>query len=161
MQHLASLLFTSMADLKVPTIPFKTTGDVVAALMSGQVQIVFETLPGVMGQIKGGSLRALAVASGSPVALLPGVPTIAESGVPAFKLVSWNGFVVPAKTPRPIIDRLNKEIANAAAAPDVRQRLLILAITSHPSTPEVMQDIYNEDIARWKRVITDAKLEQH
>jgi tripartite-type tricarboxylate transporter receptor subunit TctC len=150
-----------MADLKVPTIPYKTTGDVVAGLMSGQVQIGFETLPGVIGQINGGSLRALAVASGSPVALLPGVPTIAESGVPAFKLVSWNGFVVPAKTPRPIIDRLNKEIAKAVTEPDVRQRLLTLAITAHPSTPEEMQEIFNEDLVRWKRVITDAKIEQH
>jgi len=160
-QNLASLLYTSMADLKVPTIPYKTTGDVVAGLMSGQVQIGFETLPGVIGQINGGSLRALAVASGSPVALLPGVPTIAESGVPAFKLVSWNGFVVPAKTPRPIIDRLNKEIAKAVVEPDVRQRLLTLAITAHPSTPEEMQEIFNEDLVRWTRVITDAKIEQH
>jgi tripartite-type tricarboxylate transporter receptor subunit TctC len=68
---------------------------------------------------------------------------------------------VPAKTPRPIIDRLNKEIAKAVVEPDVRQRLLTLAITAHPSTPEEMQEIFNEDLVRWKRVITDAKIEQH
>jgi len=159
-QNLAALLFTKTAGLKVPTIPFKTTGDVVVGLMSGQVQIGFETLPGVIGQIKAGKLRALAVASKEPVALLPGVPTIAASGVPDFKLVSWNGFVVPAKTPKPIIARLSKEMAKAVAAPEVQQKLKSLGITPHPSTPEQMQALYDEDYARWKQVITDAKLGQ-
>ncbi len=74
--------------------------------------------------------------------------------------MSWNGFVVPAKTPRPIVERLNKEIAKAVAAPDVQKRLLDLGITPHPSTPEEMQAIYDEDLARWKQVITDAKIGQ-
>lgn len=159
-QNLASLLFTTKAGLKVPTIAFKTTGDVVLSLISGQVQIGFETLPGVIGQIKAGKLRALAVASGTPVGLLPGVPTVAASGVPSFKLVSWNGFVVPANTPRPIVERLSKEIAKAAAAPDVQKRLLDLGITPHPSTPMEMQATYEEDLARWKQVIVDANIGQ-
>jgi tripartite-type tricarboxylate transporter receptor subunit TctC len=159
-QNLASLLFTTSAGLKVPTIAFKTTGDVVLALMSGQVQIGFETLPSVVGQIKAGKLRALAVASAAPVALLPGVPTIAASYVPAFKLVSWNGFVAPAKTPRAIVERLSKEVAKAIAAPDVRQRLLDLGITPQPSTPEEMQTAYDEDLARWKKVFADANIGQ-
>lgn len=160
-QNLTSLLFISKAGLKVPTIAFKTTGDVVLALMSGQVQIGFETLPGVAGQIKAGKLRALAVASGTPVALLPGVPTVAASGVPDFKLVSWNGFVVPAKTPRAVVERLSKEVAKAIAAPNVRQRLLDLGIAPHPSTPEEMQATYDEDLVRWKQVIADANIGQH
>ena len=159
-QNLASLLFTSKADLKVPTIAFKTTGDVVLALLSGQIQIGFETLPGVMGQIKSGKLRALAVASKAPIALLPGVPTVAGSGVPAFQLVSWNGFVVPAKTPRAIVERLSKEVAKAVAAPDVQKRLLDLGVTPHPSTSEEMQATYDEDLVRWKQVISDAKIGQ-
>ena len=160
-QNLAALLFTKTSGLKVPTVSFKTTGDVVVAVMSGQVQIGFETLPGVIGQIKSGKLRALAVASKDPVALLPGVPTIAASGVPDFKLVSWNGFVVPAKTPKPIIERLSREMAKAIAAPDVQEKLKSLGITPHPSTPEQMQALYDADYARWKQVIADAKLGDH
>jgi tripartite-type tricarboxylate transporter receptor subunit TctC len=160
-QNLAALLFTKMSGLAVPTVPFKTTGDVVVGLMSGQIQIGFETLPGVIAQIKSGKLRALAVASKEPVPLLPGVPTVAASGVPVFKLVSWNGFVVPAKTPKSVVERLSKEMAKAVAAPDVQAKLKSFGITPHPSTPEQMQAFYDEDFVRWKQVITDAKLGQH
>jgi tripartite-type tricarboxylate transporter receptor subunit TctC len=156
-QHLASLMFKSMTGLSVPTIPFKTTGEVVTALLSGEVQVAFETLPGVMGQVQSGTLRALAVAADRRLSFLPNVATVAESGVPEFKLTSWNGVVVPAKTPRDVVARLNKELAKALAAPDVRRRFVELGIDPRTTTPEEMQAAYDADVVRWRKVIADAK----
>ena len=98
-QHLTALLFNSMAELNVPVVPFRTTSEVVAGLLSGNIQVGFETLPGVLEQVRAGSLRALAVSSDRRAASLPDIPTIAASGVPGYNIISWNGFVVPAKTP--------------------------------------------------------------
>jgi tripartite-type tricarboxylate transporter receptor subunit TctC len=158
-QNLAALMFSAMAGLDVPTVPFRTTGDVVKSLIAGEIQVAFETLPGVLGQIRSGSLRALAVASDQRLSFLSDVPTVAESGVAAFRLVSWNGMVVPAKTPRDIVARLNKEVRNALAAPDVRKRFIELGIDPRASTPDEMQAVYDADVVRWRKVIADARIE--
>jgi tripartite-type tricarboxylate transporter receptor subunit TctC len=157
-QHLAALMFGSMAGLSVPTVPFRTTGDVVKSLIAGEIQVAFETLPGVLGQIRSGSLRALAVASDQRLSFLPDVPTVAESGVAAFRLASWNGMVAPAKTPRDVVARLNEEVRKALAAPDVRKRFIELGIDPRASTPEQMQAVYDADVVRWRKVIADAKI---
>jgi tripartite-type tricarboxylate transporter receptor subunit TctC len=159
-QNLSAHLFASMAGLSVTTVPFRTTGEIVTALLSGQVQVCFETIPGVLGQLQSGNLRALGVSSEQPLSFLPGVPTVADSGVPDFKLVSWNGLVMPAKTPRDLVQRLNKEIAKALDAPDVRERFTSLGITPRASTPEELQRIYDVDVARWRKVIADARISQ-
>ena len=117
------------------------------------MQIGFETLPGVAGQIKAGKLRALAVASGTPVALLPGVPTVAASGVPEFKLVSWNGFVVPAKTPPAVIDKLNKAIVKALAVPDVRARIEKIGTQVAASSPDEFGAFIKTELTKWNKVI--------
>lgn len=159
-QHLSALMFESMAGVRATNIPFRTTGDVVTGLISGNIQVAFETVPGVMGQLQSGALRAIAVSSDRRLPSMPEVPTVAESGLPAYNVLSWNGFVVPAKTPRDVVARLNKEIAAALAAPDVSERFHGLGLEPRPSTPEAMQKIYNDDEARWRKVITDAKIAQ-
>jgi tripartite-type tricarboxylate transporter receptor subunit TctC len=159
-QNLSAHMFASMTGLHVTTVPFRTTGEIVTALLSDQVQVGFETTPGVFGQVQSGNLRALGVSSDKPLPFLPGVPAIAESGVPGFRLVSWNGFVMPAKTPRDIVLRLNREIAKALEAPDVRERFIGLGITPRASTPEELQRIYDADVVRWRQVIADAKISQ-
>jgi tripartite-type tricarboxylate transporter receptor subunit TctC len=159
-QHLTALLFESMAGVTATNIPFRTTGDVVTGLLSGNIQVAFETIPGVMGQLQSGSLRAIAVSSDRRLPSMPDVPTVAESGLPGYNVLSWNGFVVPAKTPREIVARLNKEIAAALATPDVSQRFHGLGLDPRPSTPEAMQKLYDTDEARWRKVISDAKLAQ-
>ena len=159
-QYLAALLFSSMAGLSVPTVPFRTTGDVTSNLLSNQIQVGFETLPGVIGQIQSKSLRALAVSSDKRVAFLADVPTVAESGIPAFSLISWNGVVVQKKTPKDIILRLNRAINEALAAPDVSKMFADLGINTRPGPPEAMQAIYDADLVRWRKVITDARIPQ-
>lgn len=159
-QHLSALLFSSMADLKVPIVPFRTTGDVISGLMSGQIQVGFETFPAVIGQVQSGNLRALAIASERRAAFLPDVPTAAESGLPDYRFFSWNGFVVPAKTPRDIVLLLNREVAKAVQAPDLQARFKELGIEPHTGTPEAMQAVYDEDGTRWRAVLQRANIGQ-
>ena len=158
-QNLSTLNFVSMAGLNVPTVPFRTTGEVVTALISGNIQAAFETIPGVIGQINAGTLRAIAVSSNKRVPFLPEVPTVAESGVPGYWTYSWNGIVVPAKTPRDIVLRLNKEINSAIATPEIQKRFRELIMEPRTGTPEDLQRIYETDVTMWRRIITDAKIQ--
>ncbi len=159
-QHLSAELFKSMAHLEVPTVPFKGSGDVIAALRSGTVQIGFETLPAVMAQIKGGTLNALAVTSEKRIAALPHVPTLAESGLPGYQASSWNGLAAPAKTPHDIIARLNREVAKALASPDTKKRLQDIGIEAKGSTPEAFKALLESEIVKWRGVVERAKIEK-
>jgi tripartite-type tricarboxylate transporter receptor subunit TctC len=159
MQNLSALLFVSTAGTAVATVPFRSTGEVITALKSGEIQVGFETLPGVIGQVRSGDLRALAVAAERRLPSLPDVPTVAESGLAGYTVVSWNGFVVPSKTPREIVLRLSKAVATAVDALDLRQRFADLGIDARASTPEAMQKVYDEDAAKWREVIVRAKIE--
>jgi tripartite-type tricarboxylate transporter receptor subunit TctC len=153
-----SHLFVARADLKVPTVPFRTTGEAIAALLAGQVQAVIETVPGVIGQVQSGQLRALALSSDQRRPLLPDVPTVTEGGVAGYEVTSWNGFVVPARTPEGIVMRLNAEIAKVLAQPDVAKRFTELGLVTKPSSPQQMQAIYDADVERWRVVIERANL---
>ena len=157
-QNLSTLNFVAMAGLKVPTVPFRTTGEVITALASGNVQAAFETIPAVIAQFGAGTLRPIAVSSDKRVPFLPDVPTIAESGVPGYRTYSWNGIVAPAKTPQNIVLRLNKEINGAIATPEIQKRFRELIMEPRTGTPEDLQKIYEADIGMWRRIITDAKI---
>lgn len=158
-QNLSTLNFVSMAGLKVPVVPFRTTGEVMTALLSGAVQAAFETIPGVIGQINSGQMRAIAVSSNRRVPFLPDVPTIAESGVPNYWTYSWNGMVLPAKTPPNVVARINKEINSAIAAPEIQKRFRELIMEPRTGTPEELEKMYQADVATWRRIITEAKIQ--
>jgi tripartite-type tricarboxylate transporter receptor subunit TctC len=111
-----------------------------------------------MQLIKGNTLKALAVGASQRFAGLPGTPTVAESGIPGYHASSWNGVSVPAKTPRPIIDRLYKEFAAAVTAPDVKQRLQEMGVDAKAYTPAQTRELMVSDIAKWKAVIERAKI---
>ena len=113
----------------------------------------------MIGQINAGTLRAIAVSSNKRVPFLPEVPTVAESGVPGYWTYSWNGIVVPAKTPREIVLRINKEINSAIATPEIQKRFRELIMEPRTGTPEDLQRIYETDVAMWRRIITDAKIQ--
>ena len=158
-QNLAAELFKSMSGIDAQIVPFKATPAVITALKGGDVQVVVEILAPVMALIKGGALRALAVTSDKRFAGLPDVPTIAESGVPGYQASSWNAVAAPAKTPRPVLERLNREVNAAVAAPEVRKRLGELGVDARAGTPEALHELLVSEIAKWKGVIERAKIE--
>ena len=159
-QHLSAELFKSMAAIDVQTVPFKGTPAVITALRGGDVQVAFEILAPVMGQVKSGAVKAIAVASMQRLSGLPAVPTVAESGLPDYQASSWNGISAPAKTPKAVIERLNREIVAALASPAVKQRLQELGVEARSSTPEALQKLLAAEIIKWGAVIEKAKIER-
>jgi len=157
-QHLAAELFTSMAAIDVVTVPFNSTAAVVTALRGNNVQAGVEVLAPVMGQIKAGSLRAIAVTAPTRFPGLPDVPTVMESGVPGYQVIAWNGVGVPARTPRAIIDRLNHAMHEALASPDIKQRFQELGVEPRPSTPEAFREFLAAEISKWRTVTEKARI---
>jgi tripartite-type tricarboxylate transporter receptor subunit TctC len=155
-QNLAAEMLKAQAGLDVVIVPFKTTGELLAALRARDVQVAIEMLPAIHGQIAGNTMRALAVTANRRNPGLPQVPTLAESGLTGFEASSWNGIAVPAGTPPDVVQRLAREIAKAVAAPDLQRELLSLGITAKASTPEEMARRMGDDIAKWRGVIEKA-----
>lgn len=155
-QNLAAELFKSSAGIDAQIVPFNGTPNLIGALRGRQVDVGVEILAPVLAQIRGGALRALAVAGDRRSAVLPDVPTAAESGVAGFVASSWNAIAAPAKTPRPVIERLQREIAATVADARVQQRLRDLNIDPRSSTPEQASELLASDIRRWSGVIERA-----
>jgi len=159
-QNLAAELFKSMSAIDAQVVPFKATPAVVAALKSNDVQVAFEILAPVLAQIKGKALKPLAVTSDKRFAGLAEVPTVAESGLPGYQASSWNGVAAPARTPRAVVEKLNREINAAVASAQVKQRLQELGVDARGSTPGELRDLLVSEIAKWKAVIERAKIEK-
>jgi tripartite-type tricarboxylate transporter receptor subunit TctC len=157
-QYLSAELFKSMAALNHTTIPFNNTGAVVGALRGNEIQVAFEFLPPVLGQIRAGALRAIAVSSKTRFSLLPNVPTLDESGLAGYDVISWNGIGAPAKTPRAIVERLNKEIHAAVNSPQVKQRFQDLGIEQNLNTPVGMRTFVTSEIVKWNALIDKARI---
>jgi tripartite-type tricarboxylate transporter receptor subunit TctC len=157
-QYIAAELFKSMAGLDFQTVPFKTTPLIIASLKGNDLQAMVEILAPMMPHIKSGNLRALAVTFDHRFAGLPEVPTLAEAGVPGYEASAWNGVAAPLKTPKPVIERLNREINAAVAAPEVKQRLQDLGVDAKGSTPEALHALLVSETAKWKKVVEEAKI---
>jgi len=159
-QFIAAELFKSMAGLDFQTVPFKATPAIITAVKGKDLDGMVEILAPVISHIKSGNLRALAVTFDRRFAGLPEVPTLAEAGVPGYEASAWNGVAAPAKTPRAIIERLNKEINTAVAVPELRQRLQDLGVDARASSPEALRELLISETAKWKAVVERAKLEK-
>jgi tripartite-type tricarboxylate transporter receptor subunit TctC len=157
-QFLAAEVFRSMAGIEATIVPYKTSADVVRALRAGDVQAIFETIAPVIPHVKAGTMRVLGVTEAQRFPGLPNVPTIAESGLPNYEIVGWNGIAAPARTPREVIARLNAEINAAVVQPDIRQKFLDLGVIARSNTPEQMTALLKKDIAWWRDVIEKAKI---
>jgi len=159
-QFIAAELFKSMAGLEFQTVPFKATPAIITAVKGKDLDAMVEILAPVIPQIKSGSLRALGVTFDRRFAGLPEVPTIAEAGVPGYEASAWNGVAAPARTPRAVIERLNKEIGAAVAVPEVSQRLQDLGVDARASSPEALRELLISETAKWKAVVERAKIEK-
>ena len=159
-QHLAAALFMTQADIKATFVPFKTTPDLITALNGNEIQVGFEMTPPVLGYVRDGMLKAVAVSSDKRFQGFPNVPTVKESGLTSYQVVAWNALAAPAKTPPEIIARLNKEVNAALAAPDVRKRFDDLGIEPRGGTPEEAKQILVSEIAKWPPVVKAANIQQ-
>src|SRR3989449_4045031 len=157
---IADELFQSMAGLEFQTGPFKATPAIITAVKGKDLDGMGGILAPVIPQIQSGDLRALAVTFDHRFAGLPEVPTLAEAVVPGYEASAWNGVAAPAKTPRAVIERLNKEINAAVAAPEVKQRLQYLGVVARASSPESLRELLISETAKWKAVVERAKIEK-
>ena len=154
--HLAGALFQSMTKTKLLHVPYKGGGPAVVDLVAGQVQVAFASTPSAAPHINSGRLRALAVTTARRSKLFPDLPPIAESGVPGYEAHSWYGFVVAAKTPQPIIARLNKEISQILSRPETGEAVLKLGLEVWTSTPEAFSAYIKSEYDKWGRIIREA-----
>ena len=157
-QHLSAELFKAMSGIDVTIVPYKASGDVLVALRGGDVQVAFDMLAPIISQFKSGVVNIIGITSDRRFPGIPDIPTIAESGIPGYQASSWNAISAPAKTPRTIIDRLNKEINVALATPEVKSKLLDLGVVARGGTPEELKALLESDIKKWQGVIERAKI---
>ena len=156
--HLAGELFKTMAKVDMVHIPYKGGAPAMVDLIAGQVQLIFSSAPTAVPQVKAGKIRALAVTTARRSAVLPELPTVAESGLPGFEADNWYGIVTAIRTPRPIIDRLNAEIVRALQAPDVKKMLFTQGLEVKTSTPQEFGAYMKSEFDKWAKVIVDAGL---
>jgi tripartite-type tricarboxylate transporter receptor subunit TctC len=155
-QHLTGELFRSLSGANIAAVQYRATPALMSALREGEVQIATEILAPVVDQVKSGAVHALAVTSTKRSQILPDTPTSTEAGLPGFEAASWNGIAVPAKTPKAIVDRLNREVRNALNDAATRQKLLDLGIEPRASTPEELRTFFVSESQKWGRVIAAA-----
>jgi tripartite-type tricarboxylate transporter receptor subunit TctC len=151
--HLNMELFKEMTGIDVIHVPFNGSPPAVLATVQGETQMLFAVMQPLQSQIQAGKLRAIAVTTAKPFPLLPGLPSIAESGYPGFEALAWNGVMVPAATPRPVIARLNSEINAILRDPDVVQKMQAQGFALVGGTPEAFGTLVRDESTRWAPVI--------
>jgi tripartite-type tricarboxylate transporter receptor subunit TctC len=158
-QHLAAEYFKSVAGIDVVVVPYRGTPAVITALRAGEIDVGFEILGPMLGQVQAKVLRALAVTSDRRFAGLPEVPTVKESGLPGYNVASWNALAAPARTPKATIDRIQRAALQALAVPAVQSQLQALGVRAQGGTPEQMRQLLASELRRWSDVIVQAKIE--
>jgi tripartite-type tricarboxylate transporter receptor subunit TctC len=160
-QNLAAELFRSVADIKATIVPFRTSPDMATAVLRGDVDIAFEYYAVLQGSIADAKVVALASTGPQRTTYLPAVPTVQESGINNFEVVSWNGISVPAATPKAVVEVLTQAINEVLASPEVQEKAQRLGMEMHGSTPEAMTARLKSDIAKWAAVIERAGIPLH
>ena len=156
--NLATEYFKMQTETAILHIPYRGTVPAVTDLMGGQIQILFTGAPAVMGQVKSGQLRALAVSSPKRLDALPELPTVAEAGYKNFEADQWYGVVAPAGTPRDIVLKLNQQINASLNSAELKKRLSTEGAVATPETPEAFGKLIAQEIERWRPVITSGRV---
>jgi tripartite-type tricarboxylate transporter receptor subunit TctC len=151
--HLAAELFSTTAGIKMTPVHYKGGGETIKDLLSGQVKVMFSTIPPVLGFVKEGKLRGIATSGPKRDKVLPELPTVAESGLPGYDMRLWFGLAAPAGTPRPVVDRLAAALKQALDSPDVEQAFAKQGYVALRGTPEEFGAFYRNEAAKWKKII--------
>lgn len=157
--HLSMEMFKSMTGTRIQHIPYKGSAGVLADVIGGQIAATIDNLPPYLPQVKVGKIRGLAVTSVKRSAVVPDIPTIAETAVAGYSAGSWFGLVAPAGTPKPVIDKLAAETQRILKLPDVAERVAGLGAEAVGGTPEQFAGYIKSEIAKWAKVVKDANVE--
>ncbi|HET7671498.1 MAG TPA: tripartite tricarboxylate transporter substrate binding protein [Burkholderiales bacterium] len=156
--HLSFELFKSMTGTDVTHIPYKGSAPAVTDLIAGQVQVMFDNTPNVLPHVRAGKLKALAVSSKQRTALAPEIPTVDEAGVPGYDVGVWFGVLTVAGTPRDVVQRLNTEMVKILTSAEVKERFGKMGVEVIAGTPEHFSQFLKSEVARWAKVVQDARI---
>ncbi|HYH41261.1 MAG TPA: tripartite tricarboxylate transporter substrate-binding protein, partial [Burkholderiales bacterium] len=156
--HMTAEIFKHATGTDIVHVPYKGTGPALTDLLSGRVQLIFSTMPPALPHVKSGKLRALAVTTLKRATAAPDVPTVAESGVPGFDASNWQGIVVPMKTPRPVVQKLNRDILATLKLPGMGEALGNQGLEPVGGTPEQFSELIKREVARYTQVVKAANI---
>jgi tripartite-type tricarboxylate transporter receptor subunit TctC len=151
--HLSTVLFANMAGVRMLHVPFRGGGPALQALAGRQVDVMIDSLPVLLGPVRDGTIRGIAVTSARRIPQLPDLPTVQEAGLAGYETQNWFGIFVPARTPQPIIDRLAAEVARLVADPDCRRRLLDMGVEPVGSGPAEFTAFWERELATWGPIV--------
>lgn len=154
--HLCGEMFQRGAGIDLVHVAYRGSAPALQDMLGGHVNVMFDNLPTALPLVKAGTLKAFAVTSAQRSESLPNVPTLAEAGITGFEATSWFGFVAPAATPAPILERLNNEIVKALNDPDVREKLQAQGVTTIANTREEFARVISSETSKWKAVVDSA-----
>ena len=158
--HLAAELYKQMTKTNMLHVPYKGSALITIALLSGEVDVVFSDMAVVLPHVQAGKLRALAVTSLKPTPLVPGVPSVAQSGVPGFEMTSWWGILGPAAIPQPIVGQINKELGRILQTSDVKKTFATLGVDATSSTPEEFAKLIKSEVTKYDKLLAEIGIEK-
>ena len=144
-----------MAGVDMLHVPYKGTGQAVTDLLGGRIDVMFAPAETVMPHVKSGRLRALAVTSAQRFAVLPELPTVAESGVPGYSAVGWFGLFAPAATPKELVAKISADANKVLTDPEVRQRMIAAGAEASPDTPDEFRAFVQSEMAKWTKLMKE------
>ena len=153
--HLCAELYKRMTKTEILHVPFKASAFITTAVLAGEIDLVFSDMAVVLPHVQAGRLRALAVTGPKPTPLVPGVPTVAESGVPGFNMTSWWGMFGPAGIPQPIVTQLNTELVRILKLPEVSKTFATLGVDAATSTPEELAALVKSEVPKYAKLIQE------
>jgi len=151
--HLSAELFSAMAGIKMSHVPYKGSAPALTDVMAGQTDLMFDTMLSAMPHVKAGKLKALAITSSQRSPVAPHLPTVAESGLPGYEAIAWNGLLAPAGTPKEVVARLNAELKKVLENPDVRQRFEAQGFAASWNSPATFGSFLQAEVDKWAKVV--------
>jgi len=158
--HLSGELYKRITKTDMLHVPYKASAFITTAVLGGEIDVVFSDMAVVLPHVQAGRLRALAVTGLKPTPLVPGLPSVAESGVPGFNMTSWWGVLGPAGVPQPIVARLNTELTRILRLPDVQKNFATLGVDATTSTPEEFGGFIKTEVAKYTKLINELGIEK-